>query len=111
MKIKYEFRWVGAHPNCSIFHGDRIHGQSITQEAITDPVKGHLWDLKYNNCMVHESCDCVLLVYVIVCDHYCLCYKAMTVPEAQAWLDMYNTIPSFRETLEKVCRGQNLGSN
>ena len=37
-----------------------ILNQSVDQDALVDPVKGHLWDIKEDKCLVHKFCDCSL---------------------------------------------------
>jgi len=74
LKVTTIFEWYGEPPRCEAVQinaaGTRgiIRGQTVFQEAITDPVKGHLWDLKNDKCLVHQNCDCKLLIHVFIYD-------------------------------------------
>ena len=63
MKVKTVFIWLGKPPKCMKVKGNVIDDQSIFQNALADPMKGHLWDLEKNKCLVHENCDCQLAVH------------------------------------------------
>jgi len=62
--VKHKIRWVGDYPkNTAVIDGEGyVKDGGIFQDVITDPVKGHLWDLKRNKCLVHPVCDCKLYV-------------------------------------------------
>lgn len=49
---KTVFTWSGRPVNCEKLVDGKIVDQDIMQDAITDPVKGHLYDLKEGICLV-----------------------------------------------------------
>ena len=56
------FIWMGKKPPTAIVVvGGTIKNQSVEQEALADPVKGHLWNIPENKCLVHPVCDCSVL--------------------------------------------------
>lgn len=61
---KTVFVWVGDPPKCEAVEGVYIYNQDIKQDELFDPVKGHLWDLNGNNCLVHGVCECKLWSHV-----------------------------------------------
>jgi len=63
MEVRCVFIWLGKPPECMKLKGNVIDDQSIFQDVLADPMKGHLWDLKKNKCLVHEGCDCQLGAY------------------------------------------------
>lgn len=63
MKVKCVFIWLGEPPKCMKVKGNAIDDQSIFQDMLADPMKGLLWDLEKNKCLVHDSCNCQLAVH------------------------------------------------
>lgn len=61
---KCVFLWSGKPPKCAVVQGNRIEGQDVMQDKLGDPVKGHLWDLKRDKCLVHDRCNCKLYVFL-----------------------------------------------
>lgn len=63
MEVKCVFIWLGKPPKCMKLKGNVIDDQSIFQKMLADPMKGRLWNLEKNKCLVHEGCDCQLGAY------------------------------------------------
>ncbi|MDH5786974.1 MAG: hypothetical protein OEZ40_01600 [Candidatus Bathyarchaeota archaeon] len=104
MKFEYVFQWVGEFPKCIVVDGKGfIRGQSLFQEAISDPVKGHIWDLEKNNCLVHNGCNCVLIVWITAKGPKgCLPYKGQTVFEARRTINEYSSNPFAVKLYKKL---------
>lgn len=64
MLRKTKFTWLGRPVECEKVVNGEIVDQDILQDVITDPVKGHLWDLKTGKCLAHDYCKCVLMADV-----------------------------------------------
>ena len=62
MKEATVFIWSGKPPRCEkVTEQNEIVDQSIFQLELSDPVKGHLWNVKEGKCLVHKHCDCTML--------------------------------------------------
>ena len=66
LKVGYVFVWVGKPPKCKTIQNKIIVDQNIFQDELVDPSYGHLWDLKNDKCLVHQNCDCKLIVMMVM---------------------------------------------
>ena len=58
----YLYRWQGDAPNCLTIKDGQASHQNLFNSELMDPVKGHLYDLDHDRCLVHQQCTCKLHV-------------------------------------------------
>lgn len=90
MNLTYKYEWRGKAPDCLVVRDGVILDQNVFNEALTDMVKGHLYDLNHDKCLVHEHCNCHVLV------------TAYIKLDSGFTHELYGTVPMIREKAEAV---------
>ena len=63
LTFSYRYEWRGETPDYLVFRKRPIVGADLFANELMDPVKGHIYDLDRDQCLIHTNCDC--RVYVI----------------------------------------------